>query len=173
MYELSPEDIKIIRRRAEHLCFYYNVGQDGKDLVQNVMAEAVRAARKYDPNKGAVFSTYFNKRINGIFIERIRRIKGRRFAYPEFFSRGNFNNFEDVRNPTERSIEDVDADDFLENASRDFSERDRKIVSLLVGGAKQKEIAKEIGVSRGMVSQLVSKIRKRLWEYYAPERYAA
>lgn len=85
------------------------------------------------------------------------------FSLDEEYQLGNGENvpYADMIPPSERFEELLDSEMDLRVFFNSLKDRDKKILALSSSGAKQADVAQEIGVSQAYISRILKGIRKR------------
>lgn len=71
--DLISEYAPLVKRIAHHLLGRLPPSVQAEDLIQSGMIGLIEAARNFDENKGASFSTYAGIRIRGAILDEIRK----------------------------------------------------------------------------------------------------
>ncbi len=71
--KLISDNVDLVKRIVFHLIARLPAHTDLDDLMQAGMMGLLEAARKYDPSRGASFSTYAGIRIRGAMLDEVRR----------------------------------------------------------------------------------------------------
>ena len=112
------------------------------------------AASNFKPGV-AKFSTFAIRRCVGEFIDDVRRVHGRAGS-SSIRSRIHLGDADCAVNDPE----DVDARDYLETLGQRLTERQRYILSRRFIGATFSEIAQDLGITVGRVSQIFTEIKE-------------
>lgn len=140
-------------------------GIEYDDLVQEGMVGLVKAARAFDESKGILFSTYawisIKRRIL-LYIKRQRKHK-RDISINQDIRGTDGVPMEEILGYSQKEYENVWKRDLLERCIRSLNQSQREIVLLYYGkGLKQKEIAKQLGISQGQVCRIIKRCLEKM-----------
>ena len=142
-------------------------GIEYDDLVQEGMVGLVKAARAFDESKGILFSTYaWNciKRRILLYIKRQRKHKRDISINQDIWGTdGDGAPMEEILGYSQKEYENVWKRDLLERCIRSLNQSQREIVLLYYGkGLKQKEIAKQLGISQCQVCRIIKRCLEKM-----------
>ena len=134
------------------------------DLREDAASDAVVALLEveFDPNRDG-WKSYLKTRVVGKLLRDLQQKTGRRLKVPP-----QFVSFVDVADPNdgpeeepeEEPNEETSDDDAIARAISQFAERDRALIRDWIEGKKQIEIARELRLSRGRISQILTLFKK-------------
>lgn len=132
--------------------------RDLKDDATNDAALALISIEFDETNAGA--RSYLKKRALGQLIRDYQNKTGQRLKNKPHFVEYT----ETATRAPETSDDDGDADDdkiAIENALRQFPQRDRAFLAAWVAGKKQIKIAADLGLTRGRISQIITRFKHK------------
>lgn len=127
------------------------------DLREDAASDAVLAliAVEFDPDREG-WKQYLKTRVLGKLLRDLQTRTGRRLKVPPAFVQY----VEGVASEDPPEEEDETSDeDAIRKALEQFAERDRALIQDYVEGKKQIEIARELRLSRGRISQILTKFK--------------
>lgn len=179
--EMTPEQAELVEKNFKLVYKFLSKFKDNKedrdDLLSDASLGLCKAAMSFDPGKGCTFSTYayvcmMNACRGG------RRDRRRQTALDPISLDGEVNVDDDtgIRIENLAGVEDdtsaieisADIEQFLDT----MSTFDLRILSLLMQGSKQAEIAKDLGCSRAYISARVVNLRRAYAEGRRPRASA-
>lgn len=135
-----------------------------EDLFQIGLVGLVKTINTFDPGKGVKLSAYATPIIQNEILMSLRKKR----IIPEFSldeeyqsNNGGSVPYADIIPSEERFEEWSDSKMDLAVFIDGLKDREKKIVSLTFRGAKQADIAQEIGITQSLVSRILRGIRKR------------
>lgn len=142
-------------------------GIEYDDLVQEGMVGLVKAARTFDESRGFLFSTYAGNCIQKEILAYMKRQrKHKRSISINQDIRGTDGDgapMEEILGYSQKEYENVWKRDLLERCIRSLNQSQREIVLLYYGkGLKQKEIAKQLGISQGQVCRIIKRCLEKM-----------
>jgi RNA polymerase sigma factor for flagellar operon FliA len=161
----------------------YDIFED-KDYFQFGIEGLSEAIDRFDPEYGTKFETYALQRIRGKIIDEIRKVQSKYrinthsntlattlSLNKSVSDEDNYMLYEVIPDDTEEpdaTAEDLEAKELLVEALQKLDERDRIIITLYYyEHLSYKEIAQILGITVSRVSQVHSKIIKKLKEKLA------
>ena len=147
----DPEEFERLLREGEPVIYavlselYYYPPHMKEDLIQEGFCGLIEAAERYDPKKGK-FRNYAKPKIKGKMLNLLMREKKESEKKRLW------------RSPTFKSFSPLKIEVF---ASLD--EREQRVLSSLLSGRTQKEIAEEMRLSQQTISVILSGIRKKFF----------
>lgn len=133
-----------------------------RDLKEDAKGDAILALinLEFNANNGG-WRSYLKTRALGLLIRDYQNKTGQRLKRKPRFTEylETASNSDDTKNDDCYS-DDVDScKTAINNALRHFPKKSRDVLSAWIAGKKQTEIAKELGLTRGRVSQIVSSFK--------------
>lgn len=145
--------------------FQNSTGLEYDDLVQEGMVGLVKAARTFDESRGFLFSTYAGNCIQKeilAYMKRQRKHK-RDISINQDIRGTDGAPMEEILGYSQKEYENVWKRDLLERCIRSLNQSQREIVLLYYGkGLKQKEIAKQLGISQGQVCRIIKRCLEKM-----------
>lgn len=156
---------------------YYNTGIDINDLISIGTIGLIKAINTYNPNKGARLSTYAARCIDNEILMNIRsnkKINLEQSLYEPIGAdrEGNEVNLLDILGTEDDEVlNEVDlrlqTKELYDRIKEELNEREKQIIQFRYGLYNkpiktQKEIAKELGISRSYVSRIENRVIKKL-----------
>lgn len=144
-----------------------------KSLKQNILDEDLfatgvvglcGAVNGFDESKGIKFNTYAFWAIRNEILTTFRKKRIiPAFSLDEPYQLGNVDlvDFSEMIADSKRFEDEVIADMQIKQMSSTLSDREKKIISLSMGGKTQTEIAKICGISQAQVSRIRKSIRNK------------
>ncbi len=196
--DLIVDNLKYVRGLVKHVLANYGY-DDGyfNDCYSSASLALVEAYKKYDPNSGYPFKSFFYLRVRGAVIDCIRRLTSPTGRYSkestkktvkdhdynikqvavqnEFSGEFMYDYYDyDSLDPEEFTIED-EVKGLMGQVLADMPMRDRMIlVHYYIDGMTFEQIANTMDITRGWVSRVHKKALDRAREaYWEKERYAA
>lgn len=169
--KLIEHNIRLVLYEVNHR--FKSVEYDKNDLVSIGNIGLMKAITTFDASKKVEFSTYATRCIDNEILMFLRKLKKNQ----------NVDSLDRIirhdKDGNEKKLEDIISDDiditesYTDNETyqiirqivKDLPERDRQIIMLYFGFYNgkthtQKEIAKELGISRSYVPRLIKKLLK-------------
>ena len=171
----SMEAEGILLSRYLHLiqyyAFRYAVGADADDLVQEGLIALLYAIPQYVPEKGTKFSAYAQVCIQN----RMRNVLQRSKRNPEPVE--NLEeywgaDFVDEATPESIFLEKEQGDLFRKQVMELLSDKEWKVLELIVEGASYAETAKKLGISEKSVDNAMQRIRRKMRSVHHEESSA-
>ena len=168
---LNDEQRKLVEDNHALIIGYASKHNLDIDDWYDILALALcEAAFYYDESKGYLFSTFAFKCMNGdVYKEMVSKTK--KIENISEIVSINFENCDDDGNWYDFSdlIPDMNQDTegyvvskiTVDNLNKQFDEKSKKIINLLLSGCTQSAIARRMGVSRQRCSAMVNQIREQ------------
>lgn len=140
-------------------------GIEYDDLVQEGMVGLVKAARTFDESRGFLFSTYAGNCIQKEILAYMKRQRKHKRSISINQDIRGFQGVpvEEILGYSQKEYENVWKRDLLERCIRSLNQSQREIVLLYYGkGLKQKEIAKQLGISQGQVCRIIKRCLEKM-----------
>lgn len=134
------------------------------DLFSVGLIGVVKAVNTFKPDKGVKFTTYAASVIRNEILVTFRKkriIPIFSLDEPCGLGNGNLADFSEMIADSKRFEDEVIADMQIKQMSSTLSDREKKIISLSMGGKTQTEIAKICGISQAQVSRIRKSIHKK------------
>lgn len=134
------------------------------DLFSAGIVGVVKAVNTFDPNKGFAFSTYATRIVRNEILMTFRKKRitpAFSLDEPYQLENGDSVNFSEMIADSKRFEDEAIADMQIKQMSSTLSDREKKIISLSMGGKTQTEIAKICGISQAQVSKIRKSIYKK------------
>lgn len=141
-----------------------NLNTQDEDLYSTGLIGVLKAVNTFDPDKRFTFSAYATQTIRNEILKTFRKkriIPTFSLDEPHQLGNGDLVNFSEMIADNRRFEEEVIADMQIKQMSSTLSDREKKIISLSMGGKTQTEIAKICGISQVQVSRIRKSIYKK------------
>lgn len=141
-----------------------NLNTQDEDLYSTGLIGVVKAVNTFNPDKGFTFSAYATQIIrNEIFLAFRKKRITHTFSLDEScqLENGDSVGFSEMIADSRRFEEEVIADMQMKQIFSTLSAREKKIISLSMGGKTQREIAKICGISQAQVSRIIKSIYRK------------
>lgn len=167
-----------VRSKAQ---LYFMMGGDRDDIIQEGMTGLFKAARSYDPSRGASFKTYADVCINRHIINAIK-LAGRKKYSPlnTAYSLDRPVSEEDPgqtlgetlaagieSNPEAAAILQEMTGLIMAPGSRLFSPFEKQVLKGLLEGRNYRQIAEDLGRAPKAVDNAIQRIRKKLGAFFS------
>lgn len=134
-----------------------NLNTQDEDLFSIGLIGLVKAVNTFNPDKGVKFSTYATPIIRNEILMTFRKkriIPAFSLDEPYDLGNGESVDFSEMIADNRRFEEEIIADMQTKQILSTLSGREKKIISLSMGGKAQREIAKICGISQAQVSRI-------------------
>jgi len=165
--ELIKEHQKLVYHTIKK---YYPKYKDNEDFSQVGLIGLLGAIRSYDENKNIRFSTYAIKCIRNQFNQFIRDSNcNKRNPGEEVLSFEQNLYLKDTIKCDKTNYNDIDNRIFIENALKQLSKRERKVIELCLKECSYNDLQNILNLSRGVVNKIKISAYKKLREYLIRE----
>lgn len=141
-----------------------NLNPLDEDLFQIGLIGLVKTINTFDPDKGVKVFTYAMPIIRNEMLTTLRKkriIPTFSLDEPYQLENGDLVNFSEMIAYSRCFEEEVIADMQMKQIFSKLSDREKKIISLSMGGKTQREIAKICGISQAQVSRIIKSIHNK------------
>ncbi len=149
--EAELQVLKSYNKLVKSIAFSYYVAcadRDNEDLVQEGMVALLRAIKTYNLQGEASFETYASRCIHNAIIDELRKAPEPSLPITE-----------DVEAPTETMLVEL-----AEAIASILTPTERRVLELKLSAMSYAEIAKELGIEKKKVDNLIMSAKKKLKE---------
>lgn len=153
-------------------------GYEQEDLRQAMILEAYKVAQRYDPERGAAFSTLLVHRLRGLPIDLLYRARRSPTAPREL--RSTWGMSTDGVGPDGEQLQVIDGHDYIAEAQaeleidelfsalwRGLSDREKVVMGHVVRGLPLREAGAALGVTESRACQIRGKLKQKVLEAVA------
>lgn len=153
---------------------FYIAGADRDDLLQEATLAFIKAVNRYDPRKGAAFSSFSYAVSKKRVLDVVKLSKGKKYsplndAAPITADyRGEDGNGDcsddaaELKTPIDFYIEEERELGLSEALKSVLSDREREVLDLYLAGSSYGEIGAKLGISPKTVDNTLTRIKKKL-----------
>ena len=169
MKKMFNDNIKLVFKvYNEKMVHRTNAEEMKEDLIQIGCMALWRACINYDPERGTTFSTYAYSSIYKSMccaLVRENRKRNQTISLSETITSKSEDceiTYEEVIASSVNVAFEVEIEDIVKRLSKKMGSNTERVIEMLRKGYTQKQIAKELNLSRSSVNKIVKKFREEL-----------